>query len=382
MWRSKWFKPLLILAIGISIFFFFMVNPPLSEKGSKPVTQVLQVTTAPLRPSAQPITIYAMGQVIPELETIVKAQVSGEIIKISPEFVPGGYVRKHETLLFVDPSDYRLAVAKQHAKLNQAKADFALEMGRQEIAKDELDLIAKSTGQAFKNTQLALRQPQLAQAQANIDIAEADLAQAQLDLTRTNVLAPYNALVISRQANLGDKIAGQDRLARIVSTDAYWITLSLPVADLKWLNISHEQNHGSKAIIELDANRGKRQGYLFKLTGQMNETSRLVELLVKVDDPLLLQSTQTQPQLILNDFVGVKLIGKTLENVMRIPLTAVRDQDTLWIARDNQLTILKVTPLYQGDNYILVANNFLSDDRLILSDIAIPVAGMKIRLAD
>lgn len=373
---------LTIFVASMLLFVWFLFNPPASKKRQAEQSPALFVTTSPLKTDRHTITIFALGQVTPALETTVRTQVSGEIIKITPEFVPGGRIRKGETILNIDPSDYELNVATSRAQYAQAQADFSLEMGRQTVAKDELALIAQSTGYKIKNTALALRQPQLAQAKANIAIAKAALAKSELDLKRTVIRAPYNALVTSRQANLGDKVSIQDSLARIVNTDKYWITLSLPVENIQWLTFGRNEKTGSVAIIDMDGNRGKRRGHVFKLTGQMDQASRLANILVEVDDPLLINHQQKLSPLILNDYVAVRLIGKTLENVIRIPLKYVRQQDTLWVKRNNQLKIINVKPIFQGDNYILVSPQFSPDDRLITSDIIIPVDGMAIQEAN
>ena len=66
-----------------------------------------------------------------------------------------------------------------------------------------LAVMEATTGRRISDTSLALRQPQLAQAQADLESARTDLDQARLDLKRTRIRAPFNALVLSRQAELG-----------------------------------------------------------------------------------------------------------------------------------------------------------------------------------
>jgi len=395
---------ILILVIGgVLTSYFIMTKKETHKKEENRNPSAVLVQTQSFSPQDHVIEISVLGQVIPALETTIQSQVSGEIIKTAQEFVPGGYFEKGSNILNIDPANYTLDIKKKEALIKQAKADLALEMGRQEIAKDELAIIKRTTNAKLKSTDLALRKPQLEQAQANLDQAKADLEITKLNLARTTLKAPFNGLIIERNANLGDIVTNQTTLAKLVSTDEYWVEISVPVHDMVYLKLPHKGAHrGSKAKIIMDAGRGTREGQLIRMTGSLDQQSRLVTMLVSVPDPLLrsemdmsykLQIKNMQgadiytqetrkPPLVLGDYVKVVLQGKRIKNTVRLPVSTLRDDHKIWIAKDKKLEIRTVKIAYQDRDYAYIIGGLGPKDQIITSNIPIAVNGMAVRMQE
>ncbi|MCB9988449.1 MAG: efflux RND transporter periplasmic adaptor subunit [Rhodospirillales bacterium] len=382
---KKGLLPLLVLAVGLGIGAWFFSHPEEAKKRPPQPAQALLVETGQPEGGQFNALIEAMGQVIPAVDAELKAQVSGEIINTAAEFVPGGTFLKGEPVLMIDPEDYELAVRKQEAILKQAQADFQLEQGRQDIAKDELALLAKTTGKKLDNPKLALRAPQLAQAQAEIDKAQADLDTAKLALRRTTITAPFDALAIARHATLGDKVSTGESLATLVSTDTYWVELSVPVNVLPWLSYSPtplRNGIGSPAVIK--TSNGSRKGHLLKWTGALDPDTRLATVLVSVVDPLMLdKAIPGAPQLTLYDYVSVTLEGRRFaSDTLRIPLQWLRDGGKIWLIEDGKLVSRSVKIIYEDRTHAYVTEGLDKDDRIVTSGIAVPVEGMALRTAE
>ena len=369
----------ILIAAG-ALSYMLISNPAHSEKKEelqKP-SGVVKIEKAVI--GDYPVKIEVMGQVIPAHETLLKSRVTGEIIEVSPNFVPGGLFKKGEFILKIDPADYELDVKVKTAALNQAKAVYNLELGQQQIAKDEMKMLERSTGKKLKNTSLALRKPQLEQAKANLESAKAALEIAELNLERTNVKAPYNALVRERLGDIGNVFSSLDKLATLVSTDKYWIDIEVPIKDMVWLEIPNSGDEkGSKAIIKLGKMRGERKGRLFKQSGSVNPQSRLASMLVNVTDPLLLNSDISgESPMVLGDFVPVTLMGKTLKNAFRIPLNYIREGSNIWLEKDGKLIIQPVTIVYKDRKYAYITAGLEHDSHIVTSNIITPINGMEI----
>ncbi len=377
--------PLLVLVIGAGVGVWFFSHPDEAKKRQHPPAQEFLVETGHAEFGNYAVNIEAMGQVMPAMEISLKPQISGEIIIASSELVPGGFLLEDDPVLYIDIEDYELVVKKQSALLKQAEADYRLEMGRQDVAHDELEILARTTGKKLENTALALRAPQLDQARAEMDKAQSELDMAKLDLRRTKITSPFNALVIDRQVTLGDKVTTQDTLATLVNTDEYWIELSVPVNELKWLIVPGEKSAGSAATIIMDGGRGQREGKLLKLTGTLDQESRFAGLLVSVSDPLLLNTENDEGALplILNDYVKVILEGKRLEKAARIPLSWLRDGNIVYVAQsDGVLEFRSVEVAYEDRDYTYITSGLSKDDSIIFSNIPVPVDGMKVKAID
>ena len=61
--------------------------------------------------------------------------------------------------------------------------------------------------------------------------------QARLNLARTEIKAPFNGVIDSRMVDTGSKITESTVLAKIVGTDTFWLMLTVPIEQLRWLKI-------------------------------------------------------------------------------------------------------------------------------------------------
>lgn len=357
----------LILGVAGLLAFIMMKNPAKSEKSGASKTSVVNVETQNITLGNYPVEIEVLGQVVPARETILKAQVAGKVVFVADEFVPGGFFKKDAEILKLDPADYELNVQMRKAAVAQMQAALKIEKGQQATAKDELKILQRSTGKQFKSTDLALRKPQLEQAQADLDSAKAELEQAELNLERTRLIAPYNAILTTRETNLGNIVSTQDSLATLVSTDEYWVEVDVPLSDMRWLEVSK-----SKAHIALDGGRGLRDGVLRKMTGTLNAQSRLARMIVSVPDPLV------GIPMVLGDYVRVRLIGKTLEQAARIDQSYLRGGSAVWLERGGKLVIQNVQVIHKDRTFAYITQGLKSGDAIITSNIVTPVDGMDI----
>lgn len=375
---AKLFKiilPVAVVAGGISVALWYVENPAMVERRPAPPPIALPVETAIAESGDYTVVIEAMGQVIPAIGAQIRPQVGGEIIAAAEDFVPGGFFAQDTVMLEIEVADYELDVKKQQALFQQAEAAYRLEMGRQEVAKNELEMLTRTTGQKPENSALALRRPQLDQAHAEMEKAKADLDTAKLALSRTAVKAPFNALVTERRAVRGDRVGAQDIIATLAGTDEYWVEISVPLGDLRWMDFP------APATVRLDGGRGTRKAELVRMTGTLDRASRLAGALVAVPDPMLLaeDAPETDFPLMLGDYVRVGITGKLLQETVRVPLAWLRDGNIIWVMREGMLQFNQLTILREDRDYAYIADGLAAGDVVVTSDISVPIEGMKIR---
>jgi RND family efflux transporter MFP subunit len=344
------------------------------------------VEVRPIKFDSQTTTISVMGTVKPQREVTLKPRVSGEIISISDTLLPGGRFSKDEPLLTIDPSDYRLTVRQLASEVARVEADLQIELGRQRVAQKEYELLGETVSAEEKK--LMLRVPQLESSRAVLEGTRARLEQAQLDLNRTTVKAPFNAVVMSREINLGTRVSPSTSLATLVGSDSYWIEASVPTSQLKWINTGQQGSAtGSTVRIYDTAAWGAgnyRTGQLIGLTAMVEEKGRMARLLAEVPDPLALQSAAAkQPKLQLGSYVQVEIEGKLLPHAAAIERELVHDGDRLWIMDEQgHLDIRPVEIAFRGQSHVLVTGGVSAGERLITTNLSSPVQGMSLRLKD
>ena len=372
---------LLILAAGVGGALYLKNSAPRAQKRAptklSPTVQVLTVKLSDYQ-----IVVTAMGTVIPDREVLLKSRVSGEVVEIHPEFTEGGFLKKHTKVLQIDPLDYELALARKRSAVTDAEYSLKLELGHQAVAKREWELLNEGKPAQNMEKELALRQPHLNKVRADLTAAEAELRAAMLDLERTQIRAPFNAMVRSKSVDLGSQVTPQEALAELVGTDTYRIQVSIPVDRLEWISTpSQAGDPGSKVRI-IYGQGHKRSGRVIRLMGDLATEGRMARILVEVVDPFGLNaSTQDRTPLIIGEYVRVEIQGHKLDGVFEIPRTALRDFSSVWLVGKNQtLEIRQVRPIWRDPKIVLLKDALKPGEHLIVSDLAAPVEGMMLRV--
>lgn len=174
-----------VLLVSAAItFFVFMTEPEAQREAATKKTAMLVDVVQVNRGNYVP-TVFATGTVQAAKDITLSPQVGGEIVSISENFIPGSFVKKGEVLLQINPADYRNVLQLRQSDLQLARSDLSVEMGRQDVARKDFELIGSDL--AADNRDLVLRKPQLEAARANVEASEAAVNQARLDLQRTTI---------------------------------------------------------------------------------------------------------------------------------------------------------------------------------------------------
>ncbi|MEP1896959.1 efflux RND transporter periplasmic adaptor subunit [Alloalcanivorax venustensis] len=374
----------LILLAGVALMVLIFKTEPTATRGdvARETAMLVEVRTAE-RGRFSPV-IEVMGQVVPAREVTLQPRVSGRVIELAEAFEPGGQVAEDTALLRIDPADYQAALRQRRSELAQARADLELEQGRQAVAEQDFELLGEELDEG--NRHLVLRQPQLKQARAQVDFAEAALRRAELDLQRTRISAPFDAQILSRDVATGSQVSTGDSLARLVATDRYWVSASVPLSQLRWLRFAERDGEeGAPVTLRHEAAWGpsqSRQGRLQRLVGELDANARLARVLVSVEDPLALRAEAGTPSLILGAFVRTAIEGRALDDVVRLDRSLLRREDTVWVMEDGALDIRDVTVLLRDDDYVYLSEGLDQGDQVVATDLATVVDGAALRLED
>ena len=377
--------PMAVLAAGVAVAFWLMETGP----QAKPRPQARNATLVAVRAvdySPQQTVIYGMGTVAAVCNVELKPQVNGEIIELNPNLVPGGHFRKGQTLLKIDPTDYRLTVRELATGVAKAESDLQLEQGNQMVAQKEYQLLGQTVSDVEKA--LMLRRPQLENLRATLEAARAKLDKARVDLGRTEIKAPFNAVVQSRAVNVGTRASDATVLATLVDTDAYWVEVSVPVSQLRWIRIPQtDADPGALVKIYDSAAWGdgvSRQGRVIRLESDLETQGRMARLLIQVDDPLSLKPDSAgKPRMLIGSYVRVEIQGNAVASAAAIERKFIRNGNSVWVmSPEGKLAIRPVEIAFRGADRLLVTGGIKSGEQLIITDLASPVAGMLLRTAD
>ncbi len=371
--------PVALILLGACIFWYFRSHRPQVPRKSlqshTPSVETIQVAAGDY-----PAFIHAMGTVIADRKVVLSARVSGQVVQVSPGFVRGQVVEKGQLLLRIDDADYVLERQKAQSALEQALVELEMEKGRQQIARKELELATKGNAVSLKDTDLALRKPQLRKALALVENARADLKKAQLHIARTKVTAPFTALILEKQIDLGAMASAQSPLATLVAVDSYQVEALIPFDQVSRLVM--DPDNGSQAVITSFDGQGSWQGKVVGTTGKVADKTRMAGVLIHISDPLGRKNSVASPGLLLGDYVRLQLKGRLLKQVFPLPRSVIHENNTVWTVKDQYLAIVPITPVWKEKDRIFIAQGLSSDDKIITSDLAVPMPGMALKVKE
>ncbi|EPR66008.1 efflux RND transporter periplasmic adaptor subunit [Cyclobacterium qasimii] len=372
---------LLIGSILIAMLFFWTAPEAEMEGASKTTAMLVDVVQAEQGDFTP--TIVATGIVQPATDISLSNQVGGEITRIANQFLPGAYVKKGDLLLQINPADFENTLLLRKSDLSLAQSDYEVELGRQDVALKDYELIGDEL--TSENQNLVLRKPQLLAAKANVEAAEAAVSQASLNLNRASIRAPFDAHILSRNVNLGSQITQGSDLGRLVGIDEYWVMANIPLSKVNWLSIGEDaEGTGSPVKIVHPAawEPGQfREGRVSRLVGALDNQTRLARVIIRIADPLLRRKPNPdKPPLIIGTFVEVQIEARELKDVTRLERQYIRPGNTVWVIQEGKLNIRKVNILFEDQDFAYINEGLSANEQVVATDLATVVDGSPLRL--
>lgn len=376
--KKKWIVPLAVLATAIVVTLVLLrVRPEVravTPERSVPVVRVVEVSPTDVR-----LDVRSQGTVASSRQSEITAQVSGKIVSVAPEFAEGSFVREGALLVRLDARDFEVGVAQAEANLAQARTRLAREEAEAAVAREDWEELGSGPP-----TPLVLRQPQLAEARAAVDAAEAAVMQARLNLARTSIRAPFDGRVLVRKANLGQFVTPGTPVATIFATDYAEIALPVTSAELSFVDLSRIGSANSPRVVLTNEVAGMVQrweGQLIRTGGAIDPSSRMLELIARVDQPF--RTGAARVPLELGMFVQAEIEGTLARDVFVLPRSAVRsDSHVLIVDQDLRIRMRRVGVIRTSESRAIVSSGLEEGDRVVVTTLATPVEGMVVEVVE
>ncbi|MEA3385036.1 MAG: efflux RND transporter periplasmic adaptor subunit [Thermodesulfobacteriota bacterium] len=371
---------LALVVLGVLGMFALSLSKPQIRK-QKQAVPVPMVRTIKVKTGPQSVHISGEGTVRPLQKIDLVPQVSGKVVYVSPALVNGGSFRKGETLLRIDPVDYRLAVTLAKAKVKNSESLLQLAEEEAAAASQEWCLYhAKGPEPDNKPPPLVVKEPQLEAAKARLEADRADLGIAMLNLERTELKAPFEGRVGEENVDSGQYVPVGKALAGIYSTGAAEIVVPLEDEKAFWFHIpgfTPGKGPGSPATVMARFAGQERTwpAQVVRTEGKLDERTRMINVVVRVEKPYA-----QKPPLAVGLFVTVDIEGRVLPKVAIIPRSVLHRGDTVWIVdKDDRIRFRKVdVALLQGDEAI-VRDGIEDGERLVITPLRAVTDGMAVR---
>jgi HlyD family secretion protein len=202
--------------------------------------------------------VSASGRIQPEVEVIIRPDVSGEIIELNVR--EGDFVREGDLLLRIKPDLYEARIDElnamlltQQARMEQARANklqAESDYARQKQLFDR-NLISEMDYQQASNN-LEAQRANFRAAEYQIESARAQLRRAEEELQQTVIRSPKNGTISRLAVERGERVLGQAQTAgtemmRIARMEQMEVVVDVNENDI--VNVSVNDT----TIIEVDA---------------------------------------------------------------------------------------------------------------------------------
>lgn len=335
----------IILVVVIGLFF-------LLKSAFTPDEKVEVGTVSMVYPSQASAILTASGYVVATRKAAVASKGTGRLVYLGVE--EGSHVKKDEIIGRLDASDVEAALSQAKASLAVAQANLlnaqAAQKNADSVYKRQQSLFAKHLiseadldAAEAQDKQLTA---QVASNDANVKLAEATEHSAEVQVEYTNIRAPFDGTVLTKDADVGDVMtpfgaASGSRADAVTLADMSSLDAEVDVSEANIENVHvgqpceitldavpEKRYHGTVHMIVPTADRTKAT-VLTKVNFTDIDTRVLPDMSLKV---LFLSDSSAK-----NDTSGPKMV---------VPATAIATRNgkkVVYVLRDDVVTETPVT---------------------------------------
>jgi len=372
-------KRIIFITLAILGMMFFGI---LYWRGFLEPTREVEGTTVSLLYPSQTFTVLnASGYVVAQRKAAVASKGTGRLESLAVE--EGNRVKKGQIIAQLENADIQATLNQAQANVNTAKANLVqieAEMKDVQLKYDRSKRLiqSKAIAQAeFDSSEAKFQQLQAGKtaAQSQIGAAEAGLKAAQVALEYTLIRAPFDGVILTKNADVGEVVAP---FGSSLNTKAAVVTMAdlgslLVEADVSEVNLE-KVKVGQPCEIQLDALPGNRFTGLVHMivpTADRSKGTILTKIKFKeLNDRVLPEmsakvaflsqpvSGQEKPKVVVPPSALVEKNGKTL--IYRIEKDQVREVP---VQKGSVLTdFIEISQgLKAGEKIVLKANQGLRD---------------------
>jgi RND family efflux transporter MFP subunit len=355
-----------------------------------PATTIDVTTVAQVYPSQSLSVLNASGYIVAERKAAVASKITGRLVALMVE--EGSKVKKGQIIARMESDD--VTAAKNQAAANLVNALAALEQAKTDrnIARRENfryqglgadGSVSQSDWDAI-NTRYKRSEEGVKVAEANVLALKAALEGAKAGLDYTLIRAPFDAVVLTKNADIGDIVTP---FAAVATAKAAVVT----IADMRSLQVEVDVSEtnivgirvGQACDIQLDALPAIRfRGEVYTIVPTVDRTKATV--LVKV------RFLDKDPRMLPDMSAKVSFLSRNLKMEERKPRLAVNgsalvgktDQTHVFVLQGNHVQETSVQTGVKLGDMIEIISGLKSGDRVVINPPKGMKNGTKIKIAE
>lgn len=340
---------------------------------------VPEVSVVAARQEALRMDVASQGVVTPKIEIDLVPEVSGKVVKAHPNFAPGGYVKKGEVLLAIDPRDYEFAVTRAHALVAEAYKELLRE--REEALQAESEWQALGSGKA---TDYVLHKPQLKEREAKLAAAQADVNAAKLQVQRCRLFAPFSGWVRDHRILPGQYLTAGTKIARLYADDSAEVKLPIAAEQMPHLTLpTHGQGATGWPQVQFTLHNGKQelhwQGRLVRTSSDLDDKTATFYAVAEI--PNAFAANDQLAPLLPGTFVQAAISGKERYDLFSLPKSALFGGNQVYsVSKEGRLKVHKVDIIRADKDRVIVDSGIAASDQILTDGVELPIDGMRVKI--
>lgn len=340
-----------------------------------PAVNVQVLTVSKIYPSQAITVLTASGYVTAERKAAVASKVTGRLVALSVE--EGSRVKQGQVIARLESDDVEAARNQAQANLNVARynlaqakaeeADALLQFQRnQELVKK--GFIARSEYDTSEARYLKAKAAVQA-AQASVNAAQAALNAAEINVEYTMIRAPFDAVVLTKNADIGDIVSpisaaatAKAAVVTIADMDSLQVEADVSEANLGLVKI------GQPCEVQLDAlpdSRFAASVHMIVPTADRTKATVMVKVRFLEKDPRILPDMSAKVA-----FLSRRLTEAERNPRTAVPKTAVLDRNgrqAVFAVNNGKVALVQVTTGEALGDMVEITSGVKPGDKIVVN---------------
>ena len=355
----------LILFLSFFVFNFLVSTKPIPKAKNQ---QENYINVNVVRAEIQNVTPFlnAFGKVNSQRSGTLSFGVSGKIEYLSNKFLDGTIVQKGETLAKLDKTKYLLEVKRLSS--DYVELEKQLSIRKKQLKRNKVMLDKKVISPSKYDDELI----KISQNKLELNRTKIYLQQAKKDLIDTDLKAKFEGLITDVNVSLGQFVSSSEIISKIQSVENLEVEFIVPSSIYskaktligKLVTVYWESN--GKELVKIKAKIIRDEGIIREKDGD-GKIYAVIENQKFVSIPP-------------GSFVKVIYPIDTFVSVIKIPDSALFQNQYIFIENNGFSKKIKVNLLFKGQDYFLIDDLMLNQKNVIINRFSSDIEGKKIKI--